>query len=529
MNEFNTPYQPIYTPLTKEPANPAPNPAPPKTRTFTAVESVFAWISLIAGYIFCRVFPVKDNPFGGFVFIVSLFIITTVILKFKGAKFHAMPILTSVFAIIISAALIISANEFLYFFAYTFALAAYCYFIYANMGNSVKKGFSDLILADYIKALFVMPFCSMGQLFKGLFPSNGKSKGKFILKLLIGIGLAIIPTSIVLVLLSYDKNFSAIIKNIFNFSFADIFSHFISWGFAIPIGMYVFGLFISSAYKKCNDVLTEEVCSNISGKIKIAPAITVLAAVIPLICIYIIFFISQWKYYVSGFTGVLPDEFSYAEYAREGFFQLCAVSVINLIIIIMTVLFMRCKNGRPPVLLKILSVIFSVFTLILISTAISKMVMYIDIYGLTQKRVYATWLMAVLAIIFILIALKQFIPKLNAAAASIFVCVVLFAVLSLSNVDALIARYNVNRYINGSLESVDVDALEDLGDAAIPEMVRLAEVLEDTDDKELYEDVNNKLFKAAARFENDDKGIWSYTLPYIRAEKALKNMGIISD
>lgn len=72
----------------------------------------------------------------------------------------------------------------------------------------------------------------------------------------------------------------------------------------------------------------------------------------------------------------------------------------------------------------------------------------------------------------------RFVPKLNALAASFAVCIIMFAVLSLSNTDAWIARYNVDCYINGSLETVDMDVMDDLGVAAIPELVYLAEFLD---------------------------------------------------
>ena len=36
------------------------------TREFSTVESIFAWISLMAGYLFCRVFPVSNHSLGGF-------------------------------------------------------------------------------------------------------------------------------------------------------------------------------------------------------------------------------------------------------------------------------------------------------------------------------------------------------------------------------------------------------------------------------------------------------------------------------
>jgi hypothetical protein len=113
--------------------------------------------------------------------------------------------------------------------------------------------------------------------------------------------------------------------------------------------------------------------------------LTAFAAALPILVIYCIFFASQGKVYLSAFSGVLPQNFSYAEYAREGFFQLCSVSIINLIIIVAVITFMKKKTKAASVLLKIVSLIFSVFTLVLIATAIAKLVMYAILRALNKK------------------------------------------------------------------------------------------------------------------------------------------------
>ena len=169
------------------------------------------------------------------------------------------------------------------------------------------------------------------------------------------------------------------------------------------------------------------------------------------------------------------------------------------------------------------------FTLVLIATAIAKLVMYIECYGLTPKRVHAAWFMAVLAVIFFLTAVKQFVKKLNAVALSIAVLVIMFAAIALPDTDGFIARYNVDRYMDGTLETVDIDAMEDLGLSAVPQMARLAKHLEgNTDETLLYVDSMEFLRKISARyFEGDDLRLFIYTVPYIKAKSALETVGII--
>lgn len=503
-------------------------------RIFTFSECFFAWLCLIGGYVFWRFLPIDTAPFGGFLLVVIIFVSTAIISKIKGAVLRPLPVIMGISAIIISSALVICSNTFLYFFVYCYALATYCYFVYAINGNATKPGFNDLIIVDFIKSLFILPFCSFGYLFKAIFTGRGKGNGKAFLKILLGVAIALIPTGIVISLLSYDSSFRELLSNIFAFRFIDFFTFMVRLSLAIPTAMYVYGLFISSVDHKCPNVLNENTCSKISLKVKFLPAATTLTAVIPLLAVYVLFFISQWDYYISGFTGILPDGLSYADYARDGFFQLCKVSVINLIVIIIAMIFMQQKDSFGKNLLKAMSITYSIVTLILISTALSKMFMYISYYGLTQKRVYSTWLMSVIAIIFILLIIRQFVPSFKVVACSLCVCVVMFAGLAVANTDSLIAGYNVNSYLDGSLDKVDIDALIELGDSAVPELVHLAGELEerieadnaDTTEKQLYEKIILKLTTLSYSYDDGDKEFFSYTLPYIKAKKALARLDL---
>ncbi len=519
-------------------------------REYSGTETVFAWLSMLAGYAFFRVIPVTENSFGALLYVIALFGVTLAVVIKRGAKLGVMPVGAMAMAIAVSLSLFFSSNGFVHFFAWCFAAVSYCYFVYSCFGNTLEKGFSDLVVADYFKALLVMPFASFGDVFPAIASKNNKNHGKVVLKVLLGVVLAIVPTAIVVSLLSYDSGFTKILNSIFKFSFADLASHIFSALFGILVGMFIFGAYASSCDKKCGDTVTLDGCRSAAQKARVISSVTMLVATLPLLAIYVIFFVSQWKYYVSGFVGVLPDSTSYAQYAREGFFQLCAVSVINLVVIFAIYLFMR-RNGKS-VVMKILSLVFSVATLALISTAIAKMVLYINKYGLTPKRVYSSWFMLVLALVFLLICVKQFMPKLKLVATALLVTVVMFAALALSGIDSIIANYNVNAYLAGNLETVDVYALEDLGDSAVPSLVRLAghydkengtsiaEEIKDfnryDDDYYIYEDFEDSerktydmIVSALSRYEfnNRNNSIFSLSLPRIKARAALKSAKII--
>lgn len=524
---------------------------PAPKRRYTAAESVFAWLCFVLGYLFIRVFMDGFRPLGELLFVILLYALTFVVVKLENARFNAPAVISLLSGLAVSFSTVISSNGGVRFFAFAYALASYTYFVYTVFGNKLAKGFTNLLLVDFFKSAFILPFASFGKIFHGLIPKKGEKCGKGFLRVLIGIALAFIPCVIIIALLFYDESFRNMFKFIDNIGFDTVVEHIVSAGFGIPVAMYVYGLLISSKDKKCENTPNAENCRVAGEKAKIAPVATVLAAVIPISLIYVIFFISQWKYYVSGFVGALPSETSYAEYARRGFFQLTAVAFINFVIIALVGLLMKRDGKAAKIVQKAVSVIFSLMTLVLISTAAAKMIMYIDVYGLTPKRVYASWFICVLAVLFLLVIIKQFAQKLRLVTVSALVVTVMFAGLAFSNIDGIIARYNVERYMNGSLSEIDVVALIDCGDSAVP---ALADYVKWEDEKngtdatrrpavvygeEYFYNIcfdsseRKQPYTLAVRFlyakayaYKSDNNFFSASVPVARARKALEAVGI---
>ena len=269
---------------------------------------------------------------------------------------------------------------------------------------------------------------------------------------------------------------------------------------------------------------------------KFAPEVMACFAMLPLLTVYAVFFVSQWNYYVSAFSGKLPEGIDiYSQYARDGFGELCAVSGINAAVMITVSVFTRRRQpDRHSPATRVFIGLLSVSTLILIATAISKMVLYIRAYGLTRLRVYASWFMILLAAGFLIMLIKQIIPKTNAVCAMLAAFILLFGVLALSDPDRQIARYNVDRYIEGTLFLPDKDGIDRLvdecGDSAIPETVRLYTALEGRSDAE---NTRNAIRSTLSGWLKKDKAegtdILRTTLPKLLARRAIGTVPEISD
>lgn len=106
----------------------------------------------------------------------------------------------------------------------------------------------------------------------------------------------------------------------------------------------------------------------------------ILAAVYVLYCcvqIYVLFLKNE---------GGLPDGVTYASYAREGFWQLLFVGIINLILVI-SVVYAFQKNR----ILKIILTIICGCTFIMNVSAMYRMFMYVRVYHMTFLRILVLW------------------------------------------------------------------------------------------------------------------------------------------
>ena len=99
----------------------------------------------------------------------------------------------------------------------------------------------------------------------------------------------------------------------------------------------------------------------------------------------------------------------------------------------------------------------------------------------------------------------------------------MFAGLALCNANGIIADHNVDRYLNGNLKTVDLDALDDLDEAAVPALCRLYDAQVEsgkTTGTNYYRTL--QILKEQAT-ELQERDVWSFSIPPMRAVTALKN------
>ena len=179
--------------------------------------------------------------------------------------------------------------------------------------------------------------------------------------------------------------------------------------------------------------------------------------------LYLVFSVVQ----IGGlFLGkmTLPKGYTYAMYAREGFFQLLAVSIFNLLLVLVGIQFFK-KNRLLTGLLTLLSLC----TFIMIASSAMRMILYIKTYQLTFLRILVLWGLLVLAALFVGVITTLYKNQFSLFRYSVVVVTVCYLVLSFAHPDYWIAKYNVSH--QSKVIAMDAGYLRDLSADAAPVLV----------------------------------------------------------
>ena len=435
---------------------------------YTRVDAVISVFAMIAAFCFVRYVMFHVMGFvttGLFIAIISAAIIY---LKKKECEFSRFNKLLAALLYVFSIVFSITANTLIKDLDVVFLIGAGAYFVY-SVGAS-NRNIDRFLPYAMCKAVFEFPFShfgTQGKITSDMLSNSKKaSNARYIL---IGLLITVPLTAVVAALLmSADDGLERMLNGIFDKTFGnDFWENTLQLIIALPCSMYLFGLFYSNAHRNALNALDEQACTQKMYNMRFLSNLIVYTAVTPICVLYVLFFISQAGYFLSAFTNSLPEGFTYADYARRGFFELFAIALINLGVTCFMSLFSKKAGREKPFALKFYSVMMSVFTLILIATAMSKMIMYINRYGLTALRFYTSWFMVLLAIIFVLIIVKQFRFEMKISRDIYAVFVLMFGLLCFSRPEAVIAKYNIEMYRSGCLEELDTKTLLKMSDDAV--------------------------------------------------------------
>lgn len=200
---------------------------------------------------------------------------------------------------------------------------------------------------------------------------------------------------------------------------------------------------------------------------------------------------------------------TYAEYARQGFFQLVVVSILVLGVIGLAARIVPARPRGVRVLRNALLGALCVLTLVILASAMYRMQLYIDVFGLTRLRAVAeawiVWSALVFALVIAAGVLNTlgrpavWLPRVVAATAGLSLAVFAYA-----DPDLRIAESHLGTELNES----DIRYLQDLSTDAVPALVELE-----------GEDRTCVLYRKYDRV--GDEGLASWNLSRERAEDLL--------
>jgi hypothetical protein len=187
--------------------------------------------------------------------------------------------------------------------------------------------------------------------------------------------------------------------------------------------------------------------------------------------LFVVFVVVQSAYLFGGRETLSRVGLTYSEYARRGFFELVVAGslVIGLVLVID---WMVQKDPRRARTVDLLHGGLIALTLVILVSALQRMRLYTEAFGLTELRLYTTvfmgWVFVVLGwLVFTILRGRRARFALGAFVSAL----VVVAGLTIANPAGIIVRTNVERAAAAGKPDLDVAYLVDLGPDAVPSLI----------------------------------------------------------
>ena len=311
----------------------------------------------------------------------------------------------------------------------------------------------------------------------GLMRTTNEGKKKVTGKILLGVLFSALALIIILpLMLSGDAAFSVLFNKLFDFEISS--DTVIQTIIFMVITLYSFGFIYYVFHKKISehDLLIEDIKAKLPLKDPNDFAYTLLTFLCLIGIVFLSFAVVQILYLFAKVNANLPSDFSYAVYARSGFFQVWILTVINMLIILASE-----KKSQKITLVKarIFHILFSAYVLInfaMTASAFYKMMMYESAYGLTRARLLVFVILILQTIVLSMLLYKIWIKEFHFIKIALILTLIFFIGVNYMNIDAIVARRNLARYeitqeldVDYLFESLSDDALQVLYDYGVDE------------------------------------------------------------
>lgn len=450
---------------------------------FERFDFLFVILTGLLGFLFMNLAVFKGLNVGTTIVYLLLSVLLIAWFCKKKTKIQPASFIWLLFIIVGSCVFFWLDNNFLKISSIVVLSISSIYFIMINSNIQTDKRLNGFFFFDILDGMFNLPFEHFNyapKIFTQFLkePKTKKEVNKNKKYLLLGILFSLPVVAIIVnMLINADDMFKLFWTNLFrwfnlNYIQENYYLYIFQLFLGIIIGFYVFALFFESFQRSKLKKTSKYKVKNTYKNMRTVPYSFMIGIVLPILFVYLVFFTSQISYFLSSFQQMLPAGLNYAENARKGFFELCGVSFVNFLLIAIMVYFIK-KEEASKVQLRIFSLLLCLTTIVLIIIALLRMNLYTATYGLTSLRIYVTWFIILLFIIFIVIGIKISFLKFPAIKFAIIASFCLFFALCFINPDKLIAKYNTQGYLSGKIAEIDMDLLNNLGNASLPSRIEL--------------------------------------------------------
>lgn len=236
--------------------------------------------------------------------------------------------------------------------------------------------------------------------------------------------------------------------------------------------------------------------------------------------LFAVFIGFQVTYLFGGEANITNAGFTYAEYARRGFWELLAVGILSLLVLLASEKYAGVESKKDRRFLVPALIVIAEVAIVIVS-AFKRLSLYIDAYGMTALRFYAAGFIALLFVLFILLAVKFIMSKREQFFAfGTLLSIAAFVIgVNIVNPDAFIARGNLEQ--QSRIGKIDVAYMGQLSPDATALQIELYKKLEG-EEKEI---LRGLLQKQKENLEKHSTHWQSANLSRARALKLLQEVG----
>lgn len=311
----------------------------------------------------------------------------------------------------------------------------------------------------------VAPLAVLALPFKWMVELNS-SKAPVIKRTIIAVLISVPCVAVLLIVLSNADMVFSIKTNEFLTSIVELVNFHTVFVIACGIlaGLYLFGSVYCALIDRQS--VRDKKCVTLKGDLLI---INILLSVI--LFVYTLFVAVQFKYLFAG--SELPAGLTYTEYARKGFFELLALTGVNLAVILAVVKLGKSCEGKWLILTKSLCHYLCAVTVVLLVSSFYRMMLYTADDGLTRLRLFVMGFLIFEALGLIVTFFYIAKPKFNITLVYVTVALVYYMVLNIVPADNIIAKNQIERYMNNKCDGIDY--IFTLSADAVPAMEILLE------------------------------------------------------